>query len=415
MRPCVRCASLHGYVELAGSVGLDPAHLLTRVGLDAADLAVPDRWVPAAAVARLLELSAAESGREDFGLRLAQQRRLSTVGPLSVVLREEPDLRSALRLLVRFEHSYSQALRVTLTDADGAATLSLWLEFGEPAPTRQALELTVAALLGLIRRLRSPRWHPRAVCFPHPPPADLTAHRSLLGPALRFDSDFTGLVFAAAELDSANALAAPDDPLLRTYSHRILTSLPPPPTPDLVERVLELVQALLPLRRCTMPRVARALGVTKRTLHRQLDAQQQSFAAIVDDTRAGLAERYLAVDRYTVSDIAELLGFSAASAFARWFRRRFGTSPTSWRQAARQPAGAAEAPGSAPTRTSPVPGPGRPRRSRRVIARPTREPEPSASAAQVVAVRGTGTDQRIPRARTAADGAHHPVPGDPRE
>src|SRR5918993_5836794 len=141
MRPCARYAALHGYAELAGSVGLDPARLLARVGLDLADLDVPDRWVPAVAVARLLELSAAESGREDFGLQLAQRRRLSTIGPLSVVLREEPDLRSALELLARYEHSYNEAVHVRLAEADGLAAMTDWLELGTPVPTRQFQEL----------------------------------------------------------------------------------------------------------------------------------------------------------------------------------------------------------------------------------------------------------------------------------
>jgi len=331
MHPFMRCAGLHGYVELAESVGLEPAQLLARVGLSTADLAVPDRWVPAVDVARLLELSAAESGREDFGLHLAQLRRLSTVGPLSVVLREEPDLRSALRLLIRYEHSYNQAIRVTMTEKGGLATMTIWLELGEPAPIRQGIELAVAALLGLVRRLRDPQWQPRAVCFTHPAPRDVTAHRRLLGAALQFDHAFTGLVFSSRELDSANMLADPDDPALRTYTRRMLRSLPPPPTPELVERVRELVQILLPLGHCTMPQVARALGVTKRTLHRHLDEQQQSFAAIVSDTRAGLAERYLSAEHYTISEVADLLGFDAASSFSRWFRRRFGVSPTAWR------------------------------------------------------------------------------------
>ena len=120
--------------------------------------------------------------------------------------------------------------------------------------------------------------------------------------------------------------------MIRTYTRRFLRSLPPPHTRDVVDQVRELVQLLLPLRRCTMPRVARALGVTTRTLHRVLAARQESFAAIVDDTRAGLAERYLAIDRYTVSDVSDRLGFAASSAFSRWFRRRFGVSPTAWRE-----------------------------------------------------------------------------------
>ena len=35
--------------------------------------------------------------------------------------------------------------------------------------------------------------------------------------------------------------------------------------------------------------------------------------------------------RHHVSDVAYLLGFSGSSAFSRWFRERFGCSPTSWR------------------------------------------------------------------------------------
>jgi AraC-like DNA-binding protein len=85
------------------------------------------------------------------------------------------------------------------------------------------------------------------------------------------------------------------------------------------------------LQRCTMPQVARALGVSKRTLHRHLDAQQQSFAAIVTGIRASLAERYLATERYAISDIASLLGFGSSSAFSRWFHGRFGVSPAAWR------------------------------------------------------------------------------------
>ena len=55
-------------------------------------------------------------------------------------------------------------------------------------------------------------------------------------------------------------------------------------------------------------------------------------------TREALAERYLAADRYALTDVSELLGFTAPSAFSRWFRQRFGVSPTDWRTTARQPA-----------------------------------------------------------------------------
>ncbi|MGY1809696.1 AraC family transcriptional regulator [Blastococcus sp. SYSU D00669] len=333
MRPLSRSAVLHGYAQLATSTGLDVDALLARAGLEAADLASPDRWVNASAVARLLDASAVAAGREDFGLQLAQWRRLSTIGPLSIVLREEPDLRSALELLMRYEHTYSEAVRIRLSEADGVGTVQVWFELGEPVPVRQVLDLAVAALLDGLRWLRGEQWQPLAVCFVHPAPADPAEHRRLLGPALRFEQRFDGLVLHSADLDSPNALADPADPGLRTYTRQFLLTLPPPAAHDPGDRVRELVTALLPLRRCSMSQVARGLGMSKRTLHRHLAAQGDSFAAIVDDVRAGLAERYLDDPRYAVADIADQLGFAAPSAFSRWCRRRFGVSPTAWRAA----------------------------------------------------------------------------------
>jgi AraC-like DNA-binding protein len=335
VRPGVRCATLDGYVGLARSCGLDPARLLAGEGLTVADLAVPDKWVPAAAVARLLERSAQEAGVEDIGLRLAGVRRLATLGPLGVVLRQEPDLRSALDLLCRYEHSYNEALRLRLDEAGDLATMRLWFEFGERAPTRQALELATATLLGIVRELLGRQWEPLSLSFTHQAPASTAAHRAVFGPRLNFGHEFTGLVFYAAELDAANTMS---DPLLRPYADQLRQALGAPPAETVAGQVTQLVEMLLPVGRCSTQQVARSLGMTQRTLHRRLAAEGRSFSTIVHETRAALAERYLVADRYTVTDVSELLGFTAPSAFSRWFLQRFGMSPSAWRDTTR-PAG----------------------------------------------------------------------------
>ena len=60
-----------------------------------------------------------------------------------------------------------------------------------------------------------------------------------------------------------------------------------------------------------------------------------AFSSIVHSTRAGLAERYLANDGYTMTDVSQLLGFTAPSAFSRWFHQHFGVSPSEWRAVSR--------------------------------------------------------------------------------
>ncbi len=68
----VRSAALTHYDEVARSVGLDPVRMLAGVGIPRECLFNPDLKVSVDAVYRLLEASAAKSGVDDFGLRLAQ-------------------------------------------------------------------------------------------------------------------------------------------------------------------------------------------------------------------------------------------------------------------------------------------------------------------------------------------------------
>ena len=181
---------------------------------------------------------------------------------------------------------------------------------------------------GIVRELLGRQWEPLSLCFTHRAPASLDAHRAAFGPRLQFGHEFTGLVFYATELDAANTAS---DPLLRPYADQLRQALGAPPAATVTGQVTQLVEMLLPVGRCSTHQVARSLGVTQRTLHRQLAAEGQSFSAIVHTTREALAERYLAADRYSLTDVSELLGFTSPSAFSRWFRQRFGVSPSEWR------------------------------------------------------------------------------------
>ncbi|MGH3350482.1 MAG: AraC family transcriptional regulator [Nocardioides sp.] len=328
MKPLARYAALNGYGDLSRSLGLDPGDLLRRCGLDPAGLGMPDRWVPAVAVAALLERSARESGHEDFGLQLAERRRFSNLGPVSLVVREEPDVRSMLRILSRYEHMYNESLRTRLTESGGTATIRVELDLGEPAESRQAIELAVAVVHRLLRGFLGADWRPIAVCFAHHPPADTTAHRRVFGTTVTFDHEFHGLVFSAAELAAPNRMA---DPGLHQYAYHLLESVEPSRSGTVPDRVRELIEVLLPTGRCSIEQVARSLGVNRRTIHRRLAAYDLTFSSVLDETRAALAERMLAGGHYTLTEISELLSFSAPSNFTRWFRGRYGCSPSRWR------------------------------------------------------------------------------------
>jgi AraC-like DNA-binding protein len=331
MGPLVRTAALNGYVELSRSLGIDPQALMRRVELDAAGLTHQDRWISGAAVVRLLELSAAESGIADFGLRMSELRRFGSLGPISLVLREEPDVRSALELLLRHEHMYNEVLHARLSEREGLATLRVGLDLGEALEDRQATELAVGAFQLVLRTFLGPRWQSLSVHFTHAAPPDLTTHERVFGPVVEFGQEFNAIVLYAGDLDSLNTMS---DPLLRSYARQYFEAIAVPRDTSALDRVRELIEILLPTGRCSVDQVARNLGMDRRSVHRRLAYSGETFSSLLNTTRTQLAEQFVANPRRSLTEIADLLGFSAPSAFSRWFREQFGCSPREWRSRA---------------------------------------------------------------------------------
>lgn len=322
----VRISVLNEYVELAQSLGLDPHPIMREVGLDPATFATPDAWIAAQSVGDLLERTAAATSRKDFGVLMAEDRKVSNLGPVGMVAREEPDVRSALEIVLRHMRLYNEAIRTRLVEMNGLATLHV-----EPAEGldlgRQSIELTVASISRILGSFLPDGWRPLTTCFVHDAPADLDVHHRVLGAEVAFGRDFNGLVLYSSDLDAVNPLS---DPLLRPYARQYLDLLDPPEDTSVVGRVRDMIEALLPGGSCSATRIARSLGMDRRTLHRHLAQADETYTSVVDAVRADLAMRYIARDGRTLTDIAGELGFSDLSAFSRWFRRRFGQSPTAW-------------------------------------------------------------------------------------
>ena len=96
-------------------------------------------------------------------------------------------------------------------------------------------------------------------------------------------------------------------------------------------KVRELIGALLPTGRCSLDRVAQHLGCDGRTVQRRLAEHNKSFSDILDEQRAETVVRLIEDKARSLPAVAELLGFSAQSALARWFRSQFGCSVSEWR------------------------------------------------------------------------------------
>lgn len=315
MTSYLRSASLSNYGELARSLGLDPVRMLARVGLPPGCLDSADLRVSADAVMALLELSAQTSGEQAFGLRLAQTRRLSTLGLVGMLARDEPTLREAIATLVRYGRQHNESLAARLEESNGIAVLTQEL-LSAPNAGRQSIELAVGAIHRILRLLLGPEWSARSVCFTHPAPAVLDIHRRVFGRSVRFSQEFNGIVLRSTDLDTPMAMA---DPVMRGYAHQMLAEATPTERAQTRHEVQHMILALLPTGRCNADQVARHMGIDRRTVHRRLAREGCSFLALLQQTRQELMARHLSGGR-RLSEIAPLLGFGSLSAFSRWRR-----------------------------------------------------------------------------------------------
>lgn len=321
----VRSASLTHFAQVAADGGLDAHALLAEVGLPARCLDDPDLKIPSAAVGRLLELAAARSGQRDFALRMVASRRLSNLGPLGLLVRDEPTLRSTLQALVSHIHMHNEALALHLETAGHLVLIRQALVGEGGQALTQATELALGVTFRVLQLFLGAQWQPRLVCFTHPPPANRAAHHRLFGPRLAFNHDFNGIVCHARDLDAPNPVA---DPVMAHYTRQLLAARADARLSS-ADRVRQLVVLLLPRGHCRVDAVAQSLGLDRRTLARRLAAEGTTFSALVDDLRSDLLARYRADGSRALADIAGLLGFSAPSAFSRWHRQRFGVAARS--------------------------------------------------------------------------------------
>ncbi|MEQ1753364.1 MAG: AraC family transcriptional regulator ligand-binding domain-containing protein [Micropepsaceae bacterium] len=331
----MRSASLDGYVSLARSFGIDPFKLIDQAGIPRNCLQSPDLKLSISAYCNLLEASAMAAKADDFGVRLAESRQLSTFGPVGLVVREQPTVRRAIAALTDNIRLHNESASLELEETGDAVIVKPGLAVPRGIPAAQAKDMVLGVVCRILNLLLGPNWRPQSVCFVRSAPASLSAHRRVFGSQMDFDQEFNGIICARRDIDRQIAGA---DPGLAREAERYVALLGSNAARGAKDDVRKIALTLLPTGQCTIDKVAKHLGMDRRTIHRHLCRQETTFSDIVDELRDELAVSYIDRSDRPLSSVATLLGFSGQSAFAHWHQARFGESATERRlRLTRQP------------------------------------------------------------------------------
>lgn len=326
--PVIRSAGIRGFRDVVAELGGDPVSMAVRVGLDVAALDTDDVLAEDIALARVLELAAAELDCPDLGLRIAARQDVSLLGPLALAIQNAPSVGEALEATSRYLFVHAVGMRISLQpdpdDVRGVQALRYDVTPAGIDPPRQGTDLSLGSLHRAIVSLVGGSYGLRTVDLPHQPLAPQSVYEEFFGARVRF-----GRPAALLRLPSSlgDLPLAVHDESVRQMALDFLERQSPAGNVLLTSRTEGALQQLLGTGSAGIDDVARLLDLHPRTLQRRLADEGTGFASVVDGVRRDTAHRYLVTTDLPLSQVAGLLGFSEQAVLSRACRRWWGVTP----------------------------------------------------------------------------------------
>lgn len=331
----VRAAALTNYFEVAAQLRLDVVSLLRAASLTRSMVVNPEQMLPACSVITLLEDSARVAGCETFGLRMAEGRRLSDIGTLSVLIVHQPTLRHAIGIVAEFRNRINSTLTLQLEEHDEVAFLREHVALNQPMIVRQVSDVALGVLYKLCRSIMPGNWRPQCVCFSYERPTaaeDRTLYERLFDCPMQFGSDFDGIVIGRADLDRPLPRA---DEAMASHARELVNAVMSPARRTVAEEVEQSIRLLMPHGRATIGEIAHSLGTNVRTLQRRLGQEGNNFSELLDRVRIQQVSQHFSNRQLRLTDVAHLLGYAELASFSAWYRARFNKAPSEGRRGLR--------------------------------------------------------------------------------
>jgi AraC-like DNA-binding protein len=320
---------LRPFLELAREHGVDVDKVLAGAGTSPGEMFHPETRLPRLRCVAIVRALTAPLHDPLVGLHAAERAQLEDIDVLGYLARQCPTALVALEKMQALTRLVGDASEVSLERAPGQVIVRLGLSGGRTSIPELA-DFGVASGHIALKLLTGGGANALRVELARPKPKDPAAYKQFFGAPVQFGAARGMVVYDEAAflapLPRSDARLAE---MLREHAHARLERLPAR------SNLLDLVRARLRAQ-CedngpSLRKVAAALRMSERTLSRRLDQAGTQFRALLDEVRRERAEYLLQASALSISDIAQRLGFSDATAFGRAFRRWFGVTPTRYR------------------------------------------------------------------------------------
>ncbi|MGM0564628.1 MAG: AraC family transcriptional regulator [Pseudomonadota bacterium] len=319
------------YTVVAGAerLGVSACQLLDRAGIAESALE-KERW-PIDDMTRLWHAAEHCTGDSGFGLKAGAGIQPSSMDVLGFALQSAASLREALVMLQKYQRLISDGGRFQMLPGERTTWLVYHPRQGRLAFSPHQIEAVMAAVVNAVYWLTGAPLSAERVQFSQEQLGPLSGYRNTFACPVDFEQAFSGLLVANEVLN--RTLPQANEHLAQVHEEYSAARLAALDMQRLsIEDLRRWLMVQLGPRVPRRAEVARALGVSERTLARQLAERGSSFRQLVDEVRRALALEAVSGSDRPLAEIAQSLGFAESSTFYRAFQRWTGMPPARWRK-----------------------------------------------------------------------------------
>jgi AraC-like DNA-binding protein len=261
-----------------------------------------------------------------LGFHLAQPPDLRELGFLYYVSASSDNMGDALHQLARYASIANEGVSLRYF---GGKDIGLTLRYVGVSRhmDRHQIEFFVTTLIRLCRQLTGSRLIPKRVRFVHRREGNYSELTDFFGGDIEFGAGIDEVTFTAGSKDIPVVSADHHlNKLLIAYCEDALRRRPAR-RGAFRSSVENAIVPLLPHGKARVDEIARRLGVSQRTLARRLSMERMSFSTVLEGLKIDLADRYLADEGLSISQVAWLLGYQEVSSFTHAFKRWTSKTP----------------------------------------------------------------------------------------
>jgi len=311
-------------VEVVEAANVDRRAFLASVGFDAERLERLDGRMRLSEYDALIVRALDVTSDPALGLHMLESQAVpATYNVTSQLVLHSSSLREAIESLTRYYRLISDRPYWEIAEDDRTATISY---DGGPGPLRCRrfrAEFTVTAMCKMVQYFVRNAF-PMEVAFDHPAPSYRDEYDKAFQGRERFAQPFNGVVIPRELMDLTHLRG--DEEFRSTMEAQAAKKLARlEQKARFADRICDYVSANP--GQPDMDSVARALGMSPRSLRRRLAEEGTLYNAVVNRALAVLAARLLVDERRTIQEVSHELRFADASTFCRAFKRWTGTTP----------------------------------------------------------------------------------------